>query len=94
MEINRLHCSAEGGVGRVEQPVHLRRQPGGYIPVIRFRENVVAAGEAHFAVAFNLTIFFVYGIFDGDEAGPGHCVKQCVEIIARNSAQWIETALE
>jgi hypothetical protein len=46
-QIKRLHGSAEGRVGRVEHTVHFRRRPGGYVPVIRLRENVVAADEAH-----------------------------------------------
>ena len=45
---------AEGRVGCVEHPVHFRRHPSGYVPVTRFRENVVAAEEAHSAVADRL----------------------------------------
>jgi hypothetical protein len=48
-----LHGSAEGHVGCVEHPVHFRRQSE-YVPVIRFREDVVAADEAHSAVADRL----------------------------------------
>jgi class 3 adenylate cyclase len=36
-EIERLHGSAERRLRGVEHPVHVRRQPGRHVPIIRFR---------------------------------------------------------
>ena len=50
LELQGPDDPAEGRIGRVEQAVHLRRQSRRDIVVVRLRQDVPAAGEAHVAV--------------------------------------------
>ena len=47
-------------------------------------------GEADFAVASDFAVFFVLGVFDGDEACAGHGAENGIEIIARHAAGGIQ----
>ena len=47
-----------------------------------------------FTVASDFAVLFVFGVFDGDEAGAGHGAENGIEIIARHAAGGIDGFLQ
>ena len=54
LKVQRLYHRAKRCIATIERAVHLRRQSRRHIPIVRIREDLIAAGKAHPAIAHRL----------------------------------------